>query len=295
MTSSTPQVQRPLDRLANKAADQFRFKSKADRPLKEMSMLQRSLLLAEVSLISYLSVKECNIAAGKLGFVKGKFFNSNGAQAYWFQSAHDSVIVCRGTEPHEWNDIKADANALTAVAETVGRVHRGFKAECDRLWPHLEKELEANELPLWFCGHSLGAAMAQICAGRCLISPINSEPEEVYTFGSPRIGNRQYVEYPRLKHYRWVNNNDIVPRVPPMLLGYTHSGIELYLDRRGKIRPVTGWRRMVDRARGFLQGLRQFRIDQLTDHSVGAYIDCIFEACLVEEAAHKKHPGQAHH
>jgi len=261
--------------------------------MKDMTMLERSLLLAEVALISYLSVKECNVAAGKLGYVKGKFFNSNGAQAYWFQSAHDSIVVCRGTEPHEWNDIKADANALTAVAETVGRVHRGFKTECDRLWPHLEKELEANQLPLWFCGHSLGGAMAQICAARCLISPINSEPEEVYTFGSPRIGNRQYVEYPRLKHYRWVNNNDVVPRVPPMLLGYTHSGIELYLDRHGKIRPITGWRRVVDRARGFLQGLRQFRIDQLTDHSVLAYIDCIFEACLVEEAAHKKHPGHA--
>jgi hypothetical protein len=80
-----------------------------------------------------------------------------------------------------------------------------------------------------------------------------------------------------------------------MLLGYTHSGIELYLDRHGKIRPVTGWRRIADRARGFLHGLRQFRIDQLTDHSVLAYIDCIFEACLVEESAHKKHAGPTHH
>jgi triacylglycerol lipase len=131
--------------------------------------------------------------------------------------------------------------------------------------------------------------MAQICAGRCLISYIKSEPEEVFTFGSPRIGNREYVEYPRLKHYRWVNNNDIVPRVPPMLLGYTHSGIELYLNHLGKIRQITGWRRVVDRARGFLDNLVKFRIDHLSDHSVLSYIDCIFEACLIEEMAHKRH------
>lgn len=297
MSKSAPASTPNASRIASKTAEEFRFKSSASRPIREMTMLQRSLLLAEVSLISYLSVKECNLAAGKLGFVKGKFFNSNGAQAYWFQSPYDSVLVCRGTEPHEWNDIKADANAITAVAETVGRVHRGFKTEVDRLWPHVEKELETNEFPLWFCGHSLGAAMAQICAGRCLISYIKSEPEEVYTFGSPRIGNREYVEYPRLKHYRWVNNNDIVPRVPPMLLGYTHSGIELYLNHLGKIREIHGWRRVVDRARGFLSSLVKFRIDQLSDHSVTSYIDCIFEACLIEEATHKRpsagdHPSQ---
>ncbi|MFM7737820.1 MAG: hypothetical protein ACKO9H_00315, partial [Planctomycetota bacterium] len=55
------------NRIASKTAEEFRFKSSASRPMREMTMLQRSLLLAEVSLISYLSVKECNIAAGKLG------------------------------------------------------------------------------------------------------------------------------------------------------------------------------------------------------------------------------------
>ena len=35
----------------------------------------------------------------------------------------DLVIACRGTQPTEFNDIKADLNAVPVVAETVSRVH----------------------------------------------------------------------------------------------------------------------------------------------------------------------------
>jgi triacylglycerol lipase len=248
----------------------------------EMSALERSLLLAEVSLIAYLQTPECRAAGGKLGLNKGKFFSCGGAQAYWFQTDFDSIVVFRGTEPHEWDDIKADANAITAVAETVGRVHRGFKAEVDALWPTIEQSLEDNDKPLWFTGHSLGGAMATISASRCLLSYIKSEPEEQHTFGSPRIGCRKYTGYATVKHFRWVNNNDIVTRVPPIWLGYRHGGIEMYLNRYGRLSKITGWRRWSDRLKGFLGGLRTGRIDPLSDHSMFEYIDAIFDAVLDE-------------
>lgn len=271
--------------LTKRKAREFAFKSKVTGPIHELSLLRRSLLFAEVSMISYLPIEECNIAAGKLGFVDGKFFNSNNAQAYWFQSKHDSVVVCRGTEAQEWEDIKADANAVAAVAETVGKVHRGFKSEVDEIWPYLEKELEVNKKPLWFCGHSLGAAMATICAGRCMLSYIKSEPEELYTYGSPRIGCRRYVNHVPLTHYRWVNNNDIVTRVPPVWLGYRHGGKEMYMDSYGRLREVTGWRRVSDRLQGLLREIRRFRIDYLSDHSAIQYIDRIFQIARKEKQA----------
>jgi triacylglycerol lipase len=274
-----------MESLADKKAREFSFKSKLTGPIAELSLLQRALLFAEVSMISYLSLEECNIAAGKLGFIDGKFFNSNNAQAYWFQSEFDSVVVFRGTEAREWEDIQADANALAAMAETVGKVHRGFKSECDEIWPYLEKELEPNTLPLWFCGHSLGGAMANICAGRCMLSYLKSEPEQLYTYGSPRIGCRKYVNHVKLKHYRWVNNNDIVTRVPPPWLSYRHNGHEMYLNRYGHLKELSGWRRMSDRLQGFLHGLMQFRIDQFTDHSAINYIDAIFELVRSERPA----------
>jgi len=270
-------------KLANKKAAEFAFKSYLKKPIAEYSFLRQSLLFAEISMISYLSIEECNIAAGKLGFTDGKFFNCGGSQAYWFQNDHDSVVVFRGTEVNDWNDIKADANALTAIAETVGKVHRGFKSEVDDIWPHIEKALEVNRKPLWFCGHSLGGAMATICSGRAMLSYIKSEPESVFTYGSPRVGCKRYVNHVKLPHYRWVNNNDIVTRVPPVFLGYRHSGEEKYIDRLGRLKDIKGWRRVSDRLQGFLSGLTRFKVDQLSDHSAPNYIDAIFKIVRADE------------
>jgi triacylglycerol lipase len=195
------------------------------------------------------------------------------------------VIVCRGTEPNEWNDVKADVNAVAVLAETVGRVHSGFKREVDDLWPDIERHLADNALPVWFAGHSLGGAMATICAGRCKISKIPSNPEALFTYGSPRVGNWPYLRYYRLVHFRWVNNNDIVTRVPPTWLGYRHAGREMYIDSQGRVRDVEGWRRVGDRLRGFLHGLRRFNIDHFSDHSIEGYIAHIHAAVQKQQQA----------
>ena len=265
------------EKLYQRKADQCVFKSKLAGPIADLSMLERSVLFAEVSMISYLAIDEGNIAAGKLGFTDGKFFNTEGAQAYWFQTQWDSVIVFRGTEPREWNDISADIDALAAVAETVGKVHRGFKGEVDQVWPYIEKELANNTKPMWFCGHSLGGAMATICAGRATLSSIPGETQELYTYGSPRVGCNRYINHVKMTHYRWVNNNDIVTRMPPAWFGYRHGGQEVYMDRNGKIRKLKGWQRVKDRLRGLVGGFRKFKVDYLSDHSMLAYIDNIFQ------------------
>ena len=279
MATSTQAENKGVQNVGAKTAADFVFKSRLTGPISELSFLRKSLLFAEVSMISYLSIEECNIAAGKLGFTNGKFFDSEGAQAYWFHNEFDSVIVCRGTEPHEWEDIKADANALTAVAETVGKVHRGFKNEVDRIWPHIEEALEVNRKPLWFCGHSLGGAMANICASRCMLSYIQSEPSELFTYGSPRIGCKRYVSHVEIHHNRWVNNNDIVTRVPPTFMGYRHNGQEHYIERHGRLAKLSGWRRISDRVQGLIRELARFRIDYLSDHSSLDYIDLILQSC----------------
>ena len=288
MAPSVTKSNKPPTKLENKQANEFAFKSFLDVPIRDLSVLRRSLLFAEISMISYLSIEQCNIAAGKLGFTDGKFFDCNGSQAYWFQNEHDSVIVFRGTEVSEWNDIAADANALTALAETVGKVHRGFKTEVDDIWPHIEKALEENTKTLWFAGHSLGGAMATICAGRCMLSYIRSEPEELYTYGSPRVGCKRYVNHVKLTHYRWVNNNDIVTRVPPIWMGYRHSGTEMYIDRIGRLKVLKGWKRLSDRVQGLIAGLRRFRIDYLSDHSSPGYIDSVFKVVRAREGREKQ-------
>ena len=50
-----------------------------------------------------------------------------------FANDDDAVVTCRGTEPNDWNDVKADLDLAKAMAETAGWVHRGFKREVDEL------------------------------------------------------------------------------------------------------------------------------------------------------------------
>ncbi len=195
------------------------------------------------------------------------------------------MIACRGTEPNEWNDIRADANAASVLAETAGKVHRGFKTEVDDLWPMLETALIGNEQPLWFCGHSLGGAMATICAGRCFLSHIESVPEQLFTYGSPRVGDKRYINFVKLDHYRFVNNNDVVTRVPPVFMGYRHSGSEVYLNRDGKIGNLGHVGKRRDRWKGFLRGLRRWKIDHFADHSIHQYINAIVAAVEEEKQA----------
>lgn len=252
-------------------------------PIAEMSFVRRSLLFAELAMIAYNDEHEATVAAQIAGFPDVNFYDRDGSQAYRFRNEHDCVIACRGTEPNEWNDIRADANARSVVAETVGRVHRGFKKEVDDLWPMIETALLDNQHRLYFCGHSLGGAMATICAGRCYLSHIPSNPVELFTFGSPRVGDKRYINYVKLDHYRFVNNNDIVTRVPPSFFGYRHSGDEVYFDRNGRIRKLGIVSKRRDKWRGFLRGLRRWKIDHFSDHSIHQYIDAILKAIADED------------
>lgn len=247
-------------------------------PLADFDHLGRALVFAELSMISYNDEKEASIAADAIGFPEVKLLDNDGAQALQFSNENDCVIAFRGTEPDDWNDVQADANASLAVVGTLGKVHSGFNKEVEDIWPLLEQVLRANKRTLWFCGHSLGGAMATLCTFRCQQDATLSDPEELHTFGSPRVGCGNFIKHVQVKHYRWVHNNDVVTRVPPAWMGYRHCGEEVYLDRFGKIRELSGILRSRDRWRGLWQGLFKWKIDFLSDHSIHAYAGHIAKA-----------------
>ena len=268
--------------ISSKVASDFDVVSHLDGPILDLKRLERSLLFAEMSMLSYLHDDEAQPVLLSVGFTDIKYIDRDGAQAYELMNEHDVVVVCRGTEPNEWNDIKADANAFTDLAETVGRVHRGFKREVDDIWPILEETLRDETRNVWFAGHSLGGAMAQICAGRCQLSEIAAVPREVYTFGSPRVGTKRYIQNADVRHIRWVNNNDIVTRVPPRWLRYRHNGFKMYLDRNGELKRLSAAQRGKDRWAGFWSGLKQRKCDHFSDHAIAAYVDYIRAAATAD-------------
>ena len=268
----------------------YRWKSNTiDGPINELSLLQRSLLFAELAWVAYMAEDSAATIVDDIGLRETLFFDRHGAQAYVFKTDHDCIVACRGTEPNEWNDVKADVNAFPEISETVGKVHRGFKKEVDDLWPRLEEALVSNDKTLWFCGHSLGGAMATICSGRCFLSHIPSTPRQLFTFGSPRVGNKKYVNHVKLEHLRWVNNNDIVTRVPMAWMGYRHTGTLMYLNAYGKLRPLSAPQRAKDRWRGFWMGVKKGQVDHFADHSMDEYIRHI-NGALREEAEGTLHP-----
>lgn len=243
--------------------------------IQDMNFKERSLLFAKLSSIAYSNEKDAKSQAKKLGFTTTEFYEKEGAQAYRFMNKNDLVIACRGTEPTEFNDISADLKALPVMAETISRVHQGFKAEVDELWPAITEDINRKAnlgKTLWFCGHSLGAAMATIMASRCTHDEELNSPVELYTFGSPRVGWRGYCKSLGIEHHRWVNNNDIVTRVPLAVMGYVHHGQEHYMNAYGNVRAMTGWQRAKDRWRGMWMGLKQGGIDNFSDHSMTNYI-----------------------
>lgn len=250
------------------------FSKKLTTEIELLSSEVRALLFAELSQIAYYGEAEVKKLSRKLGFTTVEFYNLDGAEAYRFMNKHDMVIACRGTQPTQYNDIKADARAFPVVSETVGRVHRGFKGEVDKLWDLIKEDIhrEQKKRSVWLCGHSLGAAMSTIVASRCKGDNALVDPKELHTFGSPRVGWPSYLNNFPFTHYRWVNNADIVTRVPFVIFGYIHHGQCQYFNHYGNLRNLHGWQRTKDKWRGIIRGLFKGRIDSFTDHSMVEYV-----------------------
>jgi len=237
----------------------------------DLSFKERAVLFAELSDLAYVNKKTAKTYAKRLGFTTTEYYDRDGAQAYRFMNKNDLVIACRGTQPVEFNDIKADLRAIPVYAETIGLVHKGFKKEVDDLWPMIQEDLlrKANlSKTIWFTGHSLGAAMATIMASRCMHDEELNDPIELYTYGSPRVGWGRYCRSLGITHHRFVNNNDIVTRVPLWIMGYRHHGKKVYFNRHGKVSKVS----IVDRLLGMWNGIKKFRFDNISDHGMGEYI-----------------------
>jgi triacylglycerol lipase len=204
----------------------------------------------------------------KLGYKKIKYLNKDGAQAMILTNNTEQVLAFRGTQPKELNDIAADLKSWKMKSKTDGEVHDGFYDEVEKLWADIIPLISATK-PLFITGHSLGGAMATIAASR-----LEKQTECLYTFGSPRVGNKKFIDHVLVKHYRWRNNNDLVPTVPFFIMGFRHHGTFCYLNSYGKLRNgMSLWQRFKDKMRGHWQAIKKFELaDGFRDHGIAHYI-----------------------
>lgn len=236
--------------------------------ISDLSLNKQSLLMAKFSSLAYTD------NASFEGY-DSKFLDKEGTQAYFLYDKNDIIIVCRGTQPTQFSDIASDVKfALVPSSCKIGLVHRGFKHSVDLIWDDLSKLLKkyGSNRRVWCTGHSLGAAMATLITTRCCRTEGIKNPV-LFTFGSPRVGNGEYVGFMQgldIEHYRWVNNEDIVTRNP--IGRYKHHGELHYFDHNGNLSVLNWWQTTKDRLKGFWTGIKKGKINFFVNHEIGNYI-----------------------
>lgn len=159
-------------------------------------------------------------------------------QGFLVSNGEYAVLAFRGTEVAKGTDIKTDAKAFRASV-FEGRVHRGFAEAYKSIEAQALKALpKVKGLPLYITGHSLGAAVATIATQYLERDhELRDQIAACYTFGSPRVGNREFDRDLKSSVYRVVNTTDIVTVLPLLSMGYTHIGDVRFLERAmGEIR-----------------------------------------------------------
>ncbi len=193
-----------------------------------------ALWLAELSRLVYRHDAEENIPPPlptrtsfivSAGFRQRQFFLSweTDTQAMLVEfgkPAAFAVLVFRGTE-QTLKDQRTDLDAgIPPINQTKFDVHDGFSKALDSVWSEAEAVLAQLTCPIFFTGHSLGAALATLAATR-------HAPKAVYTFGSPRVGNQAFADsLANVPIYRVVVDEDVVTTVPPENMGFRHVGEE---------------------------------------------------------------------
>ena len=140
-----------------------------------------------------------------------------------------AILVFRGTS--NIKDALTDVKAVPVNWEKGGQVYEGFLNALNSVWDEVDVALNQFECPLFYTGHSLGAALATLAASR-------RPPRALYTYGSPFVGNAQFtatLSGPGV--FRVVNNRDVVTTVPPELLSFKHiqAGELHYIAHDGQI------------------------------------------------------------
>ncbi|KAI3886502.1 hypothetical protein MKX03_036001 [Papaver bracteatum] len=201
---------------------------------------------------------------GQQSFIKSEFekicFLDNESTdtqvAVWRDTSRKRLIIAfRGTEQVRWKDLRTDLMLAPAGLnpERIGgdfkqeiQVHSGFLSAYDSVRNKLMSIIKLSigfeddsvegepKWHIYVTGHSLGGALATLLALELSSSQMAKHGAiymTMYNFGSPRVGNRRFVDIYNEKvkdSWRIVNHRDIIPTIP-RLMGYCHVAQPIYL------------------------------------------------------------------
>lgn len=194
-------------------------------------------LMLELSRLAYLEEAAARSGIEALALRDLTLFDEVGTQAMACVDDDRAILAFRGTDPDP-RDWITDGRFTPIRGELGGRVHSGFHAALNAVWPTMGGlAAAAGDRTVWVTGHSLGAALATLAAAR--IVEDGGEVAGVYIYGGPRTGLGDFRDAynDKLKDvtFRVVNHIDLVTRVPLLIQGYRHVGRMVYFDQGGKM------------------------------------------------------------
>jgi hypothetical protein len=197
---------------------------------------QTALSLGLASRLSYQGEAVVRTTAlSTWGFQTCEFIETDDTQCFVAALPNAVLVAFRGSE--SFGDWLSNLN-MVSTTRGYGVVHRGFLGAFQVVEQRLRTVLsQFASRPVLLTGHSLGGALATIAAaewrGQVLISSI-------YTYGQPAVGKGEFPSLMRRnyggKFFRFVNDDDIVPRVPPT---YSHVGTLMQFDSAGSLKSGT--------------------------------------------------------
>ena len=223
-------------------------------------------------------------------------------QAFLFRQGDDVVLVFRGSQQlNDWKtNFKIRLQAFTILADQKatppkGRVHRGFSEawqSVEKIVVYYLKKWWTPQTKLWITGHSLGGALAAVAT--ISLESQGFKVSGLYTFGQPRVADWTLVRYMNNimgdRIFRYANNNDIVPLIPPQFIPwmplrlYGHMGKFRYFSFRGALKRHSFMgQRLPDRLLGYLSAIGKPGIDAIDDHKMEFYLANLQTALKQEE------------
>lgn len=244
--------------------------------------IQNALVMAKASEAAYSNkIGEIRKEMRAFGFKKSKLIDRNETQCVVTANDDAVVVAFRGTEG-KIADFESDAKFFLTGGPLGGKVHEGFMIALNQVWLEVQAAIEnyrTKNQGVWFTGHSLGAALATLATAKFLerAKPVRG----LYTFGSPRVGNEDFAK--DFNHdfnartFRFVNNTDIVTRVPPRFpFGYRHVGGIYYFEDDGDLSTnPSRWGIFVDRVKTEVKDVFSPNPGAVKDHFMANYIDAI--------------------